>query len=222
MGAEASQSTDASMPPDQPPRWRRLGLAALALTSALTLDLLTKAWAWERLQDRPGIVFKKGVFLFDFAFNTGSAFGMLADAQWARTFFIVVTLVAVAYLVRLALTLPTQWWSPFLGIGLIAGGALGNLHDRIFRVKAFKTYLAQIRFSELIENASALPEALSTHRQYIDVERHGVIDFIVVYYWPHRRWPAFNVADVALCIGVGLFMIYLHRHGARDEEAEEA
>lgn len=34
-----------------------------------------------------------------------------------------------------------------------------------------------------------------------------VRDFIDVVYWPGRHWPAFNVADSMLCIGVGLMII---------------
>jgi len=34
-----------------------------------------------------------------------------------------------------------------------------------------------------------------------------VRDFIDVMYWPGRHWPAFNVADSMLCIGVGLLII---------------
>lgn len=34
-----------------------------------------------------------------------------------------------------------------------------------------------------------------------------VRDFIEVTYWPGRHWPAFNVADSMLCIGVGLLVI---------------
>ena len=34
-----------------------------------------------------------------------------------------------------------------------------------------------------------------------------VRDFIDVVYWPGRHWPAFNVADSMLCIGVGLLVI---------------
>ncbi len=34
-----------------------------------------------------------------------------------------------------------------------------------------------------------------------------VRDFIDVVYWPGRHWPAFNVADTMLCIGVGLLVI---------------
>ena len=34
-----------------------------------------------------------------------------------------------------------------------------------------------------------------------------VRDFIDVVYWPGKHWPAFNVADSLLCIGVGLVII---------------
>lgn len=35
---------------------------------------------------------------------------------------------------------------------------------------------------------------------------HHVIDF-VDFYWGTRHFPAFNVADAAICIGVGLYML---------------
>ena len=34
-----------------------------------------------------------------------------------------------------------------------------------------------------------------------------VRDFIDVMYWPGRHWPAFNIADSMLCVGVGLIII---------------
>lgn len=194
-------------------RKARLLLWAGTIVVAVGADLLTKQWAWDNLQDRPGLVVQPGVLVFDFAFNTGSAFGMLADAQWARTFFIVVTLAALVYLARLAYTLPTRWWSGFVALGLICGGALGNLHDRIVRTRALRTYFSEIEFSELLGHATEISGALVNTRHFVEIDHHGVVDFIVVYYWPHRRWPAFNVADVALTVGVALFMLYLHRHG---------
>ena len=33
-------------------------------------------------------------------------------------------------------------------------------------------------------------------------DHHGVVDFIVVNYWPGKRWPAFNIADAAIVCGV--------------------
>ncbi len=43
----------------------------------------------------------------------------------------------------------------------------------------------------------------------IDRIRYGqVIDFLDVH-WGNLHWPAFNVADSALCLGAGLFLIHL-------------
>ena len=176
-----SSAPGAAAPPN---RAGRVALFAAVTAASLGLDLWTKEWAWQNLRHEPARILVDGFFQLDFAFNTGSAFGFLRGFAWSRYFFIVITVAAVLYMGRLALTLPTRFVSGFIAIALIAGGALGNLHDRIFRVFATK---------------------------------HGVVDFIVVYYWPGKRWPAFNIADAALVAGVLLFMLYLHRHG--DPEA---
>jgi signal peptidase II len=34
-----------------------------------------------------------------------------------------------------------------------------------------------------------------------------VRDFIDIVYWPDKHWPAFNIADSMLCVGVGLLII---------------
>jgi len=54
----------------------------------------------------------------------------------------------------------------------------------------------------------------------IDRVRLGeVIDFIDVH-WRHLHWPAFNVADIAICVGVGLLgieMLFLDKGPAEQE-----
>jgi signal peptidase II len=172
-----------------PSRRRRLALVLSVTVLGLAADLWTKAWAWETLRGKPPIRVIDRVFHLEFAFNTGSAFGMLRDYGWARAFFIIVTALAVTYMIRMALTLPRRYPSGFVAVGLVLGGALGNLHDRIVR-------------------------SMEVFGQGV---RHGVVDFIVVFYWPGKRWPAFNIADAVLVAGVLLFMIYLHRHGDRLE-----
>ena len=123
--------SDMPAPSHPPSSGRRRAVIAATVTAilALVLDLWTKAWAWDNLRQQTGKVIVDGFFRLEFAFNTGSAFGFLRDADWARAFFIAVTAAALVYMARLALTLPTRAPSGFIAIGLIAGGALGNLHD---------------------------------------------------------------------------------------------
>jgi signal peptidase II len=177
-------------PPKDVPRSRQIALTAALTAVALGLDLWSKAWAWENLRTGPSRVLIERWAYFEFGFNTGSAFSLLRDASWARALFIAVTLAALVYMARLAASLPTRFASGFAAIGLISGGALGNLHDRLFRV---------------MEVGSET--------------RYGVVDFIKVYYWPGKPWPTFNVADIALVIGVALLLIYISRHGEQMEAA---
>jgi signal peptidase II len=101
---------------------------------------------------------------------------------------------ALLYMGHLARTLPTRFWSAFVAIGMVASGALGNLHDRFLRT--------------MIVDGS---------------ERYGVVDFIKVFYWKGKPWPTFNVADVALVGGVLLLLWFLLRHGdVLDAQAEQA
>lgn len=63
--------------------------------------------------------------------NTGAAFSMLANAGgWQRVFFIVVALVASVWVVWLLRRHPEQKLF-CLALGMILGGAIGNLIDRV-------------------------------------------------------------------------------------------
>jgi lipoprotein signal peptidase len=66
----------------------------------------------------------------------------------------------------------------------------------------------------VVEHPTAYAQAVLRPRSYVDVPRHGVVDFIVVYYRPGHRWPAFNLADTWLVLGIGLLLLYLARNGA--------
>jgi signal peptidase II len=176
---------------DGPPRRQRIVLLAIVAAITLALDLWTKAWAWSHLRPdplaKPRVQVIEHWAYYDWGFNTGSAFSFLRDSPFARPLFIIVTIAALLYMVKLARTLPTRWPSAYVAIALVSGGALGNLHDRLLR-----------------QHDSGDGGGLE----------YGVVDFIQVYYWQGARpWPTFNVADVALVFGVGLLFIFLTRHG---------
>jgi signal peptidase II len=177
-----------------PSRTKRLVLVGVVVVIVLALDLWTKAWALENLKNKPAVEVIEHVFYLQWGFNTGSAFSFLRDQSWARYFFIVVTFLALGYMGWLALKMPTDRRYGFLAVGLIAAGAAGNLHDRLFR----------------------------TNEEWVNgawVERYGVIDFLQFYYnWEKGDyWPIFNVADSALVCGVFLLLVFLHYHGGEGE-----
>ncbi len=63
--------------------------------------------------------------------NTGAAFSLLANAGgWQRVFFIVVAVVASVWVVWLLKRYPQQKLF-CLALGMILGGAIGNLIDRV-------------------------------------------------------------------------------------------
>jgi signal peptidase II len=65
-------------------------------------------------------------------YNTGAAFSMLADAGgWQRWLFTIIAIVVSAVIVQWIRKLPPEDSLTALSLGLILGGAIGNLIDRI-------------------------------------------------------------------------------------------
>ncbi len=104
----------------------RLAVALGVVVLVVLVDQLTKWWAVDRLTSGPVHV----VWRLDFSlsYNPGSAFSLFQSDTGI--------LVAVA-VVLVVVLLVLVWRAPTLGraaiLGLILGGALGNLSDRFFR-----------------------------------------------------------------------------------------
>jgi len=65
-------------------------------------------------------------------YNTGAAFSLLADAGgWQRWFFTIIAIVVSGVIVQWIRKLPQGDTLTGLSLGLILGGAIGNLIDRI-------------------------------------------------------------------------------------------
>lgn len=90
-------------------------------------DRLTKLWAERALIDAP-IDLIPGVFSLRFAQNPGGAFSILSSAPW---FFAAATL-GVSLLIVVTAFHPRSLLQS-ISLGLILGGALGNLTDRALR-----------------------------------------------------------------------------------------
>jgi signal peptidase II len=196
-----------SAPSGERPRFLFFGIVA-AIT--LLLDISSKAWAEISLTGRPmhepSILLVKNHLTLTLAYNKGGAWGLLQDSsELVRLpFFLAVSVLAVMFIVSLYGKLAAGQNALKWGLPLVLGGALGNLSDRITRssVIDFIDYRAEwvLGMNKLIAKL-AKGWALTDH------------------------WPTFNVADIAICIGVGLMAVDMftsrrgHGHGHGHGEA---
>ena len=148
-------------------------IAVFALAGAVVaLDQVTKLLVLDRLPLGVPIGLVDDLLSFTLVMNPGLAFGLLGSVPrtW-RWVVAALSLVALAVLAQVALrVLPAGGWVGRVAIGLIFGGAVGNLIDRA-------------RFG-------------------------AVVDFVDVH-WRGWHWPAFNVADSAITVGVALLALRL-------------
>jgi len=155
---------------------------ALAGLGVIALDQLTKHLVMAHLLLYQSIPLSKGWLNLVYVHNTGVAFGFFAGPNtFPKTLFFsgltLIAVVVVLYFLWQAAQRRDGLQAVFLG--MICGGAMGNLIDR-FSIGA-------------------------------------VIDFIDVYY-KRYHWPAFNVADAAISVGVVLLILQLILKGSRGSE----
>lgn len=137
---------------------------ALALAAVVILADQASKWAIGRLLQDGQVIELTSFFNLVTAWNTGVSFSMLQGAgPWllivAAT---AVSLVLVGWLTKLTTPLPA------LAVGLVIGGALGNVIDRV---------------------------------------RMGAVFDFLDFYLGNWHWPAFNLADSAISIGVVLLLL---------------
>ena len=101
-----------------------LGVAAFVVTA----DAVSKALALRDLPGRPPVRLLDGLLTLKLTVNPGAAFGV------GTSFTAIIALIAcgvVVYVIRMAARLRSLAWT--IGLGLLLGGAAGNLADRLFR-----------------------------------------------------------------------------------------
>ena len=112
--------------------------------------------------------------------NTGAAWGIFQHYNLLLTAVSVLTVLVLWWFRH---SFPLKHPAARLALGLIAGGIIGNVIDR--------------------------------------VRLGSVVDFLSFYVGPYH-WPAFNVADSSICIGVGLYVILTWRADATAERHQAA
>jgi signal peptidase II len=119
--------------PGVPAGRRRLVVALLATAGVvLVLDQLAKAWAVRALGDGRSIEVVGQLVQLRLFRNPGAAFSFATGTTWI---FTVIATVASVAIVRASRHLGSSLWA--LALGLLLGGALGNLVDRLFREPGF-------------------------------------------------------------------------------------
>ncbi|MDL9937426.1 signal peptidase II [Gordonia sp. ABSL1-1] len=107
---------------------RVMGALSAVAAIAVGLDLLTKTIVVATLNPNEPVHIIGDVVTLHLVRNSGAAFSMASGYTWVLT---VVALLVVAAIVRYSGRLRSWWW--VVGLGLVLGGAIGNLIDRIFR-----------------------------------------------------------------------------------------
>jgi signal peptidase II len=146
-------------------RGRHLATFFGAAGVVAALDQLTKHWALQALDDGP--IDLVGSLRLNLVFNDRAAFSL---GFGSTTAIALVGCALVVGLVWMGVRAEQRSWA--LGLGVILGGALGNLADRAFRAGD----------DELLGGR--------------------VVDMVDL-----QWWPVFNLADVALWVGVGVMLL---------------
>jgi signal peptidase II len=142
--------------------------------AALALDLGTKDAAGRFLNSGESLPVINGFFNLVLTYNTGAAFSLLAGEGGLGQSLKMTALAALAILPFLYFFVQAAPGdrSRLAALGLIWGGALGNIHDRL---------------------------------------RWGAVVDFLDFHWRGYHWPAFNFADLSICLGAGLLGLSVWR-----------
>ncbi|HKD98989.1 MAG TPA: signal peptidase II [Micromonosporaceae bacterium] len=108
-------------------RWA-VAVLGLVAVLAVVLDIVTKQLAVSNLREGDPVRILGGAVYLLLTRNSGAAWSMGTGVTWV---FPLIAIVVVAWITWMALRLRSLAWA--VSLGLVLGGALGNLVDRLFR-----------------------------------------------------------------------------------------
>ncbi|MGE2713833.1 signal peptidase II [Mycolicibacterium litorale] len=123
----AAEPADPGVDPATPPR-RRLGLLLSVAAVILVLDVVTKVLAVRLLTPGQPVSIIGDTVTWTLVRNSGAAFSMATGYTWVLTVVATCVVIGIIWMGR---RLVSPWWA--IGLGMILGGAMGNLIDRFFR-----------------------------------------------------------------------------------------
>lgn len=125
--------TDETTTPEKPARKPGLMIAALLIAAfAIGLDQWTKFLAVANLDPQEPVRILGGLVYLSLTKNSGAAFSLGTGYTWI---FTIIASAVVVFLIVLSRKIVYPAWS--IAIGLVLGGAAGNLIDRYFREPGF-------------------------------------------------------------------------------------
>lgn len=160
---------------------------AMLVPAMILLDQITKILIRVKLpfDDRGRAARHKiidGFFNIVHAENPGAAWGILGDSQYRMLFFTVVTLVAFVLIIGYFRQLRAHDRVLSYALAFVFAGATGNFIDRLL-------YRSVTDFLQFYASGDVGVWIKST--------------------FGSRYWPAFNVADICINVGVGLFIFHV-------------
>ncbi|MDM8085843.1 signal peptidase II [Cellulomonas cellasea] len=126
------ETTPASAPSGAGRRRRLLLLLVLLTVGVLVLDQGTKAWVLVTLVEGERVPVLGDLLSLRLLFNPGAALSIAEGMTWILT---IIATAVVVYVVRASRRIGSTTWA--IALGLLLGGAIGNLGDRIFRAPGF-------------------------------------------------------------------------------------
>ena len=140
----------------------RVWLLALLIAVA---DQASKFWVRDSFVLGESRTIVTDLFHFTYLRNTGAAYGMFGGQNiWLA----ILSVVVLALMVIFRRAFLSSTWEHRLALGLLAGGILGNVCDRL---------------------------------------KLGYVTDFLDFFWHGHHFPAFNIADSAICVGVFIYVI---------------
>ena len=130
----ATPQPEAAAPTTEPvpQKPKRVALLAVIAATVVILDLLTKIIIVATVTPGESVRLLGGLVYFSLIRNPGAAFSMATGMTWLLA---LVAIGVVIVIIRMAPKLRSTPWA--VSLGLVLGGAIGNLIDRIFRSPGF-------------------------------------------------------------------------------------
>lgn len=163
----------------------------------LLLDQASKIAADHLLRGRGPVTVIPGLVNLWYSRNRGGLFGFFAtwDDPWRALLLTLFPTVAVFLIAVFLAKTDEPDWSTLSGLGLILGGATGNLLDRFVRGEV-------VDFLDVYASYPSTAEWLTS--------KFGT-----------AHWPTFNVADSSIVMGASFLILDLFRRERHREDARE-